>query len=230
MEVETAGTSPSTDTARPTCPTSSPPATCPASSRVLGGRHAGRQVAAYVVGGHTVAHRHPNYDSAPSAIFTDPEIADVGLAEADAFAEGRKIRVTKVPLRPAQALIDNDPRFRQDHHRPGHRHHPGRVHRRPQCLRADLRTGRGGHGGCGPSTSWSPCWSTRRWPRPSPKQRSEPATARGSSRRALWRAGILTAHQDHPQPWSMPTRLCGSSSSTTRSLPTVDLHRRHTCT
>ncbi len=71
----------------------------------------GRKVAEYVVGGHSVAHSHPNYESAPSAIFTDPEIADVGLAEADAFAEGRKIRVTKVPFAAsARALIDNDPR------------------------------------------------------------------------------------------------------------------------
>ena len=31
-------------------------------------------------------------------IFTEPEIADVGLAEAEAFASGRKIRVTKVPF------------------------------------------------------------------------------------------------------------------------------------
>jgi NAD(P)H dehydrogenase (quinone) len=71
----------------------------------------GRQVAEYVVRGHTASHRHPNYDSAPSAIFTEPEIADVGLAEADAFAEGRKIRVTKVPFAAsARALIDNDSR------------------------------------------------------------------------------------------------------------------------
>jgi dihydrolipoamide dehydrogenase len=71
----------------------------------------GRKVAEYVVGGHTVAHRHPNYESAPSAIFTEPEIADVGLAEADAFAEGRKIRVTKVPFAASsRALIDNDSR------------------------------------------------------------------------------------------------------------------------
>jgi dihydrolipoamide dehydrogenase len=71
----------------------------------------GRQVAEYVVVGHTASHRHPNYDSAPSAIFTGPEIADVGLAEADAFAEGRKIRVTKVPFAAsARALIDNDSR------------------------------------------------------------------------------------------------------------------------
>ncbi len=71
----------------------------------------GRKVAEYVAGGHSVSHHHPNYESAPSAIFTEPEIADVGLAEADAFAEGRKIRVTKVPFAAsARALIDNDPR------------------------------------------------------------------------------------------------------------------------
>jgi dihydrolipoamide dehydrogenase len=71
----------------------------------------GRKIAEHVVGGHSVAHRHLNYDKAPSAIFTEPEIADVGLAEADAFAEGRKIRVTKVPFAASpRALIDNDPR------------------------------------------------------------------------------------------------------------------------
>ena len=71
----------------------------------------GRQVAEYVIIGHTASHRHPDYESAPSAIFTEPEIADVGLAEADAFAEGRKIQVTKVPFSAsARALIDNDSR------------------------------------------------------------------------------------------------------------------------
>jgi dihydrolipoamide dehydrogenase len=71
----------------------------------------GRKIAEHVVVGHTAAHRHLNYDKAASAIFTEPEIADVGLAEADAFAEGRKIRVTKVPFATtAKALINNDPR------------------------------------------------------------------------------------------------------------------------
>jgi len=71
----------------------------------------GRKVAEHVAVGHTVAHRHLNYDKAPSAIFTDPEIADVGLAEADAFAEGRKVRVTKVPFAAtAKALINDDAR------------------------------------------------------------------------------------------------------------------------
>lgn len=71
----------------------------------------GRKIAEHVVGGHSVAHRHLNYEKAASAIFTEPEIADVGLAEADAFAEGRKVRVTKVPFAAsAKALINNDPR------------------------------------------------------------------------------------------------------------------------
>ncbi|CAN5620051.1 NAD(P)H-quinone dehydrogenase [soil metagenome] len=71
----------------------------------------GRKIAEHVMGGHTRAHRHLDYDKAASAIFTEPEIADVGLAEADAFAEGRKLRVTKVPFSAsAKALINNDPR------------------------------------------------------------------------------------------------------------------------
>jgi pyruvate/2-oxoglutarate dehydrogenase complex dihydrolipoamide dehydrogenase (E3) component len=71
----------------------------------------GRKVAEHVMGLHTREHRHLDYDKAASAIFTEPEIADVGLAEADAFAEGRKIRVTKVPFSAsAKALIEGDPR------------------------------------------------------------------------------------------------------------------------
>ena len=69
----------------------------------------GRKVAEHVMGLHKVAHRHLDYDKAASAIFTEPEIADVGLAEADAFAVGRKIRVTKVPFSSTpKALINND--------------------------------------------------------------------------------------------------------------------------
>ncbi|MEZ5236761.1 MAG: hypothetical protein R2749_29320 [Acidimicrobiales bacterium] len=48
---------------------------------------------------------------AASAIFTEPEIADVGLPEAEAFAMGRKIRVTKVPMAASpKAWINNDTR------------------------------------------------------------------------------------------------------------------------
>ncbi|HEY8547668.1 MAG TPA: FAD-dependent oxidoreductase [Acidimicrobiales bacterium] len=71
----------------------------------------GRKIAEQVMGLQTREHRHLDYDKAASAIFTEPEIADVGLAEADAFAEGRKIRVTKVPFSAsAKALINDDPR------------------------------------------------------------------------------------------------------------------------
>jgi len=71
----------------------------------------GRKVAEHVMGLQKVAHRHLDYDKAASAIFTEPEIADVGLAEAEAFAMGRKIRVTKVPFSATpKALINNDPR------------------------------------------------------------------------------------------------------------------------
>ncbi len=71
----------------------------------------GRKIAEHVMGLHKVDHRHIDYEKAASAIFTDPEIADVGYAEADGFAEGRKVRVTKVPFASsAKALINNDPR------------------------------------------------------------------------------------------------------------------------
>jgi pyruvate/2-oxoglutarate dehydrogenase complex dihydrolipoamide dehydrogenase (E3) component len=72
----------------------------------------GRKIAEHAMGQHGgVHHRRLDYDKAASAIFTVPEIADVGLAEADAFAEGRKIRVTKVPFSAnAKALIENDVR------------------------------------------------------------------------------------------------------------------------
>lgn len=72
----------------------------------------GRKIAEHVMGLHDGRpHRHLDYEKAASAIFTEPEIADVGLAEAEAFATGRKIRVTKVPFSSnAKALINDDPR------------------------------------------------------------------------------------------------------------------------
>jgi pyruvate/2-oxoglutarate dehydrogenase complex dihydrolipoamide dehydrogenase (E3) component len=71
----------------------------------------GNKIAEHVMGLHTREHRHLDYDKAASAIFTEPEIADVGLAEAEAFALGRKIRVTKVPYAASsRALIDGDAR------------------------------------------------------------------------------------------------------------------------
>ena len=71
----------------------------------------GRKIAEHLMGLHALEHRHLDYEKAASAIFTEPEIADVGLAEADAFSSGRKIRVTKVPFATnPKALINGDPR------------------------------------------------------------------------------------------------------------------------
>jgi dihydrolipoamide dehydrogenase len=71
----------------------------------------GRKIAEHAMGSSSGSGRDIDYEKAASAIFTVPEIADVGLAEADAFAEGRKIRVTKVPFSAnAKALIENDVR------------------------------------------------------------------------------------------------------------------------
>lgn len=70
----------------------------------------GQKIAEHALGALSVSRRRViDYDKAASAIFTEPEIADVGLAEADAFSEGRKVRVTKVPFASsAKAQINDD--------------------------------------------------------------------------------------------------------------------------
>jgi dihydrolipoamide dehydrogenase len=71
----------------------------------------GRKIAEHAMGLHALEHRHLDYDKAASAIFTEPEIAEVGVAEAEAFSSGRKIRVTKVPFSvSAKAMINGDTR------------------------------------------------------------------------------------------------------------------------
>jgi dihydrolipoamide dehydrogenase len=71
----------------------------------------GRRIAEHLMGVQGTSPRELDYDKAASAIFTVPEIADVGLAEADAFAEGRKVRVTKVPFSASpKALIESHTR------------------------------------------------------------------------------------------------------------------------
>lgn len=55
----------------------------------------GRKIARHALG---LPVRPLDYDKVTEAIFTDPEIASVGLAEVDAAAEGRKVRTTKVPF------------------------------------------------------------------------------------------------------------------------------------
>ncbi|MYB25724.1 MAG: NAD(P)-binding protein [Acidimicrobiia bacterium] len=70
----------------------------------------GRKIAEHAMGLHrNRPHRHIDYGQAASAVFTEPEIAEVGLTESE--ATGRKIRVTKMPFSVTpKALINNDPR------------------------------------------------------------------------------------------------------------------------
>ena len=70
----------------------------------------GRKIADHAMGLHrNRPHRHIDYSQAASAVFTEPEIAEVGLTEAE--ATGMKIRVTKMPFSVTpKALINNDPR------------------------------------------------------------------------------------------------------------------------
>jgi len=72
----------------------------------------GRKIAEHMMGKtNDRDHRYISYSKAASAIFTEPEIADVGVSQAEAFAHGRKVRVTKVPFSAsAKALINDDPR------------------------------------------------------------------------------------------------------------------------
>jgi dihydrolipoamide dehydrogenase len=53
------------------------------------------EVAAEVIAGHKAA---ADYRGMPAAIFTDPEIATVGLSEAEAKAEGKKVKIGKFPF------------------------------------------------------------------------------------------------------------------------------------
>lgn len=66
----------------------------------------GRKIARHAMGLEV----HPlEYRKVAQAIFTEPEIASVGLEEVDAAAEGRKVRITKVPLATnPRALIQGD--------------------------------------------------------------------------------------------------------------------------
>ena len=66
----------------------------------------GTKIARHILG-HEVT--PIDYRRVAQGIFTEPEIASVGLEEVDAAAEGRKVRITKVPLAPnARALIQGD--------------------------------------------------------------------------------------------------------------------------
>lgn len=68
----------------------------------------GRKLARHLMG-HQV--RPLDYPKVTQAIFTEPEIASVGLEEVDAAAVGRKVRITKVPFASnPRALIQASPR------------------------------------------------------------------------------------------------------------------------
>jgi dihydrolipoamide dehydrogenase len=68
----------------------------------------GRKVAAHALGRPV---KPLDYGKMAQAIFTEPEIASVGLEEADAVGEGRKVRITKVPFAAnARARIQGTPR------------------------------------------------------------------------------------------------------------------------
>lgn len=55
----------------------------------------GRKIAHHAMGRSV---KPIDYSKVAQAIFTEPEIASVGLEEAEAAAEGRKVRITKVPF------------------------------------------------------------------------------------------------------------------------------------
>jgi dihydrolipoamide dehydrogenase len=68
----------------------------------------GRKIARHALG-HEVTPLE--YRKVTQAVFTEPEIASVGLEEVDAAAEGRKVRITKVPFAAnPRALIQGQPR------------------------------------------------------------------------------------------------------------------------
>ena len=136
----------------------------------------GRKIAEHFMGLHNRPHRHLDYDKAASAVFTEPEIADVGLAEAEAFSVGRKIRVTKVPYSAnAKALIKGDARgLREDPLRPRHRRGARWVDRRAQRGGAHQRArGSPSPTACASTTSSTRCSCTRRSPSPWPTPRAE---------------------------------------------------------
>ncbi len=68
----------------------------------------GRKIARHATGHEVVP---LDFGKVTQAIFTEPEIASVGLEEVDAAAEGRKVRITKVPFAAnPRALIQGNPR------------------------------------------------------------------------------------------------------------------------
>jgi dihydrolipoamide dehydrogenase len=68
----------------------------------------GRKIARHALG---LAVTPIDYNKVAQAVFTEPEIASVGLEEADAAAVGRKVRTTKVPFASnARAVLQGNTR------------------------------------------------------------------------------------------------------------------------
>ncbi len=68
----------------------------------------GKKCAQHVMGARVTP---IDYSSVTQAVFTEPEIASVGLEEVQAAAEGRKVRTTKVPFASnARAVLQGFPR------------------------------------------------------------------------------------------------------------------------
>jgi dihydrolipoamide dehydrogenase len=68
----------------------------------------GRKIARHVMG---LPVTPLDYPKVAQAVFTEPEIAWVGLEEADAAAQGRKVRTTKVPFASnARAVLQGQPK------------------------------------------------------------------------------------------------------------------------
>ena len=94
------------------------------------------EIAAEVIAGHK---SERDWRGMPAAIFTDPEIATVGLSETEAKAQGKKIKIGKFPLcsvRPRNGSQRNR-RLCQSHHRRKRSPALGRRHCWPRSERFD---------------------------------------------------------------------------------------------
>ncbi len=102
----------------------------------------GKKIARHLMG-HDVT--PIDYGKVTQAIFTEPEIASVGLEEVDAAAVGRKVRITKVPFA-ASPHPGQSERFRQGDLGSGNAGGARWHRRRPPRIRADRNHRPGGPG------------------------------------------------------------------------------------
>ena len=100
----------------------------------------GRKIAEHVMGLTAAPHRHLDYDKAAQAIFTDPEIAEVGRRRGRGVRRG-----PQAPRHEGAVLVEPEvadqrrlARLREDPLRPRDRRRARRRDRRAQRGRADL--------------------------------------------------------------------------------------------